>query len=189
MWSIGSLYISSLSISLCLPSPSLKFSYLAFNFFINIITMLGTSEKKFLILSGECINILSKSLFVVGEIGGNDYNYPFFVGRSLAEVQTFVSSVIQTISSAIHVSAYQSFFFFFVLLSIETGFILFRFTTELLIWLLGIDWTWSKDANSSWKLPDWLRSRISFNISKLIEQSLWSAYWMHQVVEQVRGVP
>lgn len=49
----------------------------------------------------DCNHLLSKSLFLVGEIGGNDYNNPFFQGRSLIEIQTFVPKVIRTISSAI----------------------------------------------------------------------------------------
>jgi hypothetical protein len=46
---------------------------------------------------------MSNALFVVGEIGGNDYNHPLFSGLSLDEVRTFVPDVIRTISLAIHV--------------------------------------------------------------------------------------
>jgi hypothetical protein len=46
---------------------------------------------------------MSNALFVVGEIGGNDYNHPLFSGISLDEVRTFVPDVIRTISLAIHV--------------------------------------------------------------------------------------
>ena len=34
----------------------------------------------------DCKNYLSKSLFVVGEFGGNDYNAALFSRRSMAEV-------------------------------------------------------------------------------------------------------
>ncbi|OVA09186.1 Lipase [Macleaya cordata] len=52
--------------------------------------------------SNDCLEFLSKSLFLVGEIGGNDYNHPFFERRSLAEIQTFVPKVIDAISFAIN---------------------------------------------------------------------------------------
>ncbi|XP_058095678.1 GDSL esterase/lipase At1g28590-like isoform X2 [Magnolia sinica] len=48
-----------------------------------------------------CGDIFKKSLFLVGEIGGNDYNYPFLQRRSLEEIQTFVPLVINAIGSAI----------------------------------------------------------------------------------------
>ncbi|ONK69221.1 uncharacterized protein A4U43_C05F20600 [Asparagus officinalis] len=44
---------------------------------------------------------LSKTLFFVGEIGGNDYNVPFFEGKKLDEILTYVPRVIDAISSAI----------------------------------------------------------------------------------------
>lgn len=39
----------------------------------------------------------------MGEIGGNDYGYPFFQGRSLEEIRTYVPPVIHAIASAITV--------------------------------------------------------------------------------------
>ncbi|XP_074559955.1 GDSL esterase/lipase At1g28600-like [Curcuma longa] len=38
----------------------------------------------------------------MGEIGGNDYNHPFFQQRTVDEVRTFVPDVIGSISSAIN---------------------------------------------------------------------------------------
>ncbi|KAM0938492.1 putative sinapine esterase [Dioscorea sansibarensis] len=49
----------------------------------------------------ECEEKLSGALFLMGEIGGNDYNDPFFQGRSLEEITTFVPLVINAISRAI----------------------------------------------------------------------------------------
>ncbi|XP_064991782.1 GDSL esterase/lipase At1g28570-like isoform X2 [Musa acuminata AAA Group] len=46
-------------------------------------------------------SILGNSLFLVGEIGGNDYNHPFFQNRRVEEIRTFVPSVVEAISSAI----------------------------------------------------------------------------------------
>ncbi|KAG1335209.1 GDSL esterase/lipase [Cocos nucifera] len=51
----------------------------------------------------SCKDYFSKSLFMVGEIGGNDYNVPLSVRRSLKEVRSYVLKVIQTISMAIEV--------------------------------------------------------------------------------------
>ncbi|OAY83283.1 GDSL esterase/lipase [Ananas comosus] len=47
--------------------------------------------------------IMDTSLFMVGEIGGNDYNHPFFSGRlTTDEVRSFVPFVTDAIASAIH---------------------------------------------------------------------------------------
>lgn len=50
-----------------------------------------------------CKNVLGKSLFLIGEIGGNDFTYPFALGKSLTEVKTYVAPVINAISSTISV--------------------------------------------------------------------------------------
>nr|CAD1834180.1 unnamed protein product [Ananas comosus var. bracteatus] len=47
-------------------------------------------------------DIMSSSLFIVGEIGGNDYNHPFLRARSLDEIRTYVPVVVQAIGSAIN---------------------------------------------------------------------------------------
>ncbi|XP_010915609.2 GDSL esterase/lipase At5g45910 [Elaeis guineensis] len=49
----------------------------------------------------SCKDYFSKSLFMVGEIGGNDYNVPLSVKRSLKEVRSYVPKVIETVSMAI----------------------------------------------------------------------------------------
>ncbi|KAF8413778.1 hypothetical protein HHK36_001771 [Tetracentron sinense] len=49
----------------------------------------------------DCSYFFSRSLFLVGEIGGNDYVYSFRAGRSLEEIRTFVPDIIDAISSAI----------------------------------------------------------------------------------------
>ncbi|KAJ7968681.1 GDSL esterase/lipase [Quillaja saponaria] len=51
--------------------------------------------------SSSCKNVLGRSLFVVGEIGGNDYNYPFFERKSVQEIRTYLPEVITTITLAI----------------------------------------------------------------------------------------
>lgn len=40
----------------------------------------------------------------MGEIGGNDYNYPFFVGGTISQLKAMVPLVVQTIVAATSVS-------------------------------------------------------------------------------------
>lgn len=40
----------------------------------------------------------------MGEIGGNDYNYPFFVGGTINQLKAMVPLVVQTIVAATSVS-------------------------------------------------------------------------------------
>lgn len=51
----------------------------------------------------ECDDYFSKALFLVGEIGGNDYNYAFFLGKRLEEVQSYVPKVIGAVVAATEV--------------------------------------------------------------------------------------
>ncbi|KAL3739946.1 hypothetical protein ACJRO7_021253 [Eucalyptus globulus] len=51
--------------------------------------------------SSDCKEFLGNSLVLMGEIGGNDYNHPFFMGKDLEEIQDFVPLVIEEIVSAI----------------------------------------------------------------------------------------
>uniref|UniRef100_A0ACD5VJN4 Uncharacterized protein n=1 Tax=Avena sativa TaxID=4498 RepID=A0ACD5VJN4_AVESA len=48
-----------------------------------------------------CSDMMNDSLFLVGEIGGNDYNLPFFAGVPFEKIQNFTPSVIAKISSTI----------------------------------------------------------------------------------------
>lgn len=59
--------------------------------------------------------MLGDSLILMGEIGGNDYNYPFFEGKSINEIKELVPLIIKTISSAIVVT-YHYFSLFYVCL-------------------------------------------------------------------------
>ena len=53
----------------------------------------------------DCDNYFKKSLFLVGEIGGNDYNYAFFVGASIKKLRAFVPVVVDAITKATSVSS------------------------------------------------------------------------------------
>ncbi|KAF7827510.1 GDSL esterase/lipase [Senna tora] len=51
--------------------------------------------------SSRCKKVLRNSLFLVGEIGGNDFNYLLYLRKSLADLETYVPFVINAISSAV----------------------------------------------------------------------------------------
>ncbi|XP_015067440.1 GDSL esterase/lipase At5g45910-like isoform X2 [Solanum pennellii] len=48
----------------------------------------------------DCREYFKKSLFIVGEIGGNDYNYPSFLGGSIKQLKVLVPLVVETIIEA-----------------------------------------------------------------------------------------
>ncbi|KAI7733964.1 hypothetical protein M8C21_031970 [Ambrosia artemisiifolia] len=50
----------------------------------------------------DCKNYLRTSLILMGEIGGNDYNHPVMVGKSIDELKSYVPLVINTIVLAIN---------------------------------------------------------------------------------------
>ncbi|KAI3764180.1 hypothetical protein L2E82_14183 [Cichorium intybus] len=50
----------------------------------------------------DCRNFIEHSLFLVGEIGGNDYGYPIIAGKPIDEVEPFVPLVADTIISAVN---------------------------------------------------------------------------------------
>ena len=54
--------------------------------------------------------MIENALILMGEIGGNDYNYPLFLGKPIQEVRELVPLVVTTISSAItvNISLYTS---------------------------------------------------------------------------------
>ncbi|XVE60519.1 hypothetical protein DITRI_Ditri05aG0135500 [Diplodiscus trichospermus] len=49
----------------------------------------------------DCFKKLKKALFMAGEIGGNDYNYGLFQGKSLDEVRSMAPMIIQAIKDAV----------------------------------------------------------------------------------------
>ncbi|KAG9454914.1 hypothetical protein H6P81_007818 [Aristolochia fimbriata] len=48
----------------------------------------------------QCRAKLASALFFVGEIGGNDYNYAFFQGKSIADATVLVPRIVETIRDA-----------------------------------------------------------------------------------------
>lgn len=52
----------------------------------------------------ECKNYMKKSLFFVGEFGGNDYNFLLTSGKTLDQViETYVPKVIDVVYKAVQV--------------------------------------------------------------------------------------
>ncbi|KAK9723668.1 hypothetical protein RND81_05G016600 [Saponaria officinalis] len=49
----------------------------------------------------DCRRRMQKSLVIMGEIGGNDYNFAFFHGQTVQEVYALVPQVIHSIKNAI----------------------------------------------------------------------------------------
>ncbi|KAH7845576.1 hypothetical protein Vadar_003670 [Vaccinium darrowii] len=49
----------------------------------------------------DCLEMLQKSLFMVGEIGGNDYNYALLLRKSIDEVKSMVPEVVGAIMDAV----------------------------------------------------------------------------------------
>ena len=47
---------------------------------------------------------LKTALFMVGEIGGNDYNFAYLQGKTIEEVRDMVPEVVQAIKDAVTVS-------------------------------------------------------------------------------------
>lgn len=56
------------------------------------------------VLVTECEKFFKKTLFLVGEIGGNDYNYAYFVGGNIKQVKGSVPLVVEAITKAVSVS-------------------------------------------------------------------------------------
>lgn len=50
-----------------------------------------------------CNDYLSKALFILGEIGGNDYDYMLFSNKTIDYVKSYVPTVIETINTAAEV--------------------------------------------------------------------------------------
>uniref|UniRef100_A0ACD5VJ71 Uncharacterized protein n=1 Tax=Avena sativa TaxID=4498 RepID=A0ACD5VJ71_AVESA len=65
------------------------------DWFRDLLKLLRTND------SDGCTNMVSKSLFLVGEIGGNDYNGPLLSGVPFEKIRTFTPSVVAKISSTI----------------------------------------------------------------------------------------
>lgn len=51
----------------------------------------------------DCRDYFSKSLFVVGEFGGNDYNAPLFSAVPFSQVKTYVPLVAKAIANGVEV--------------------------------------------------------------------------------------
>lgn len=51
----------------------------------------------------DCAKEIKSSLFMVGEIGGNDYNYAFMFNKTTEEMKALVPEVVKAIKDAVEV--------------------------------------------------------------------------------------
>ncbi|XP_062095873.1 GDSL esterase/lipase At5g45910-like [Humulus lupulus] len=77
---------------------------LASNFWTNnsLSVQLGWFKKfkaSFCTKIEDCENFMKRSLFLMGEIGGNDYNFPFFSGGTIPQVRELVPLVVEAITN------------------------------------------------------------------------------------------
>lgn len=56
----------------------------------------------------DCDKYLKRSLFLVGEIGGNDYNYAAFAGGTINQLLATVPIVVEAITNVTSVCANSS---------------------------------------------------------------------------------
>ncbi|KAJ3694238.1 hypothetical protein LUZ60_009718 [Juncus effusus] len=87
---------------------------LQLSWFEELIPSLCNSPK-------ECRKYFGRSLFVLGEIGGNDYSYMITFGWSVAKAMTYVPRVIKKISSAIEAGLFNFNMFLFERRLIQHG--------------------------------------------------------------------
>lgn len=57
----------------------------------------------------DCGEKLKKSLFIVGEIGGNDFNYALVEGKNIEEVKSLVPDAVKVITDVVRVRAFSRF--------------------------------------------------------------------------------
>lgn len=119
----------------------------------------------------ERSDIMSNSLFFVGEVGGNDYNHLIVRGKSLDELHELVPNVVGAVSSAIMVCMCVSLFNKVIFKS------LYVFT--LRIWFSGTYKSWSKETSCSRKLSHRVCPVISFDLSKPKRRLLWWTNRLH----------
>ena len=87
--------------------PSQIYYLQFFNYFLFFVFLIDRAKK------------LKTALFMVGEIGGNDYNFAFLQGKTIEEARDMVPEVVQAIKDAVTVSfpskqnKFLLFFFFF----------------------------------------------------------------------------
>lgn len=58
--------------------------------------------------------LLERSLFLLGEFGGNDYTHALLSGKNLNDILPIIPLVAKSIASGAHVSVWKFIFFFLV---------------------------------------------------------------------------
>ncbi|KAB5556209.1 hypothetical protein DKX38_007118 [Salix brachista] len=67
----------------------------------SLSTQLEWMSTYFNTCSKDCVREIESSLFMVGEIGGNDYNYAFLFHKTTEEMKALVPEVIKAIEDAV----------------------------------------------------------------------------------------
>jgi hypothetical protein len=98
---------------------------------------------------------MNQSLFLVGEIGGNDYNLPLLERMPLDVVIAFAPIVIAKISSTITVSTQ---------FCCARRFRWHLARIEIRIEFSGADWARSQDSGGSWKSAYWVHPQLHVRI-------------------------
>ncbi|KZV43378.1 acetylajmalan esterase-like [Dorcoceras hygrometricum] len=57
----------------------------------------------------DCMEKLRHALFMVGEIGGNDYNYAIFQGKSIDELKSMVPDVVNVIMEGVKLNDFATY--------------------------------------------------------------------------------
>ena len=112
---------------------------------------------------------MNQSLFLVGEIGGNDYNVPLLAGVPLDDVIPFAPVVIAKISSTITVST--SFAAPVVFAGIFTR-IALESITQMSVEFSGADWARSQDSGGSRKSAHWVHPQLPVRIPERQQRRL-----------------
>ena len=102
--------------------------------------------------------MMNQSLFIVGEIGGNDYNLPLLERVPFENVLTFAPAVNAKISSSITVSSICFPYPSYIITNIV------QIAVQMHPIFSGVDQARSQDSGGSRESPDWMHPSVSVGI-------------------------
>lgn len=97
--------------------------------------------------------MIGNALIIVGEIGGNDFNYGLLVGKSLDEIKPLVPLVISTVSSVITVNILSIIQFLDLHKNRAVRLRILKLSINKYT-CLGVDQYGSKNDHGAWGLPN-----------------------------------
>lgn len=150
-----------------------------------IPTLLVISNGIWDFIIAGCKKVIGNSLFIVGEIGGNDYGYPLSQTTAFGDLVPYIPQVVSVITSVIRVRIW-----FNCLVAIPIS---FRFVTnESIVYGLlihaGVDWFRGCNIYGSWNVTTWMQFCIFNNICNHRWRGVWSS-WVSEVVKHVLWIP